>query len=279
MKEFVKSLGDTLVKFFCLYAVILGLAAWATPWVAVALHHNWPNITEARIFDRLRMAGLLLALPILWRWAGLRSWGQLGWGKWHTGGLLMLAGAASVCVLGFVEIAGKYTIPTFSAAELWGWVLKGLGMGIGVALLEEIIFRGIFQRIWVKGAGKWTGVVAASLLFAWLHGRPEGTNHSWELALKYASTWPANLPLMTFVNLALLGGVTGVLYERSKTLWWPIGLHAGVVAAVIPASEILRRADPALGKGAIMTSAATCLVLVMWLLAVALWDRKARRAA
>ncbi len=279
MKEFVKSVGDTFVKFACLYAVVLGLAAWATPWVAVAIHHNWPNITEARIFDRLRMVGLLLALPILWRWAGLKGWGSLGWDKWKMGGLLMLAGAASVCVLGFVELGGKQALQALTMEQLVGFVLKGLGVGICVAILEEIIFRGIFQKIWIRGTGKWTGVVIASLLFAWLHGRPEGTNHSWELALKYATTWPANLPLMTFVNLTLLGGVTGILYERGKTLWWPIGLHAGIVAAVIPVSEVLRNADPSLGKMALMTSSATTGLLIIWMLAAGLWKARARRAA
>jgi hypothetical protein len=92
---------------------------------------------------------------------------------------------------------------------------------------------------------------------------------SFSLALKYISAWPANFPPLMFVNLTLLGGALGILYARGKSLWLPICLHAGIVAAAVPVVSIL--APLGISHVALIASPQTTAVVGMWIIVVLLW--------
>lgn len=262
------------MKIVGLYIAALALAALLTPAVAEIVKSGWPHISEAKVFDRLRAAGLLLALPVLWKWTGLKTGKDLGWQKWKTGAGLMMAGAGSVGALGIFLAMGKPAAAGFALAEIAGLCAKGVAVGLVVALLEETVFRGILQRIWVKGVGLWAGVILTAAIFGWLHGRPETGGSTWELAWRYVSEWPANFPVMMWVNLTLFGAALGFLYEKGKSLWWPIGFHAGVVAAMLPMSALLHRLDPTLDKLFLLTHPATSGMLMAWAVWAAWMNRR-----
>lgn len=78
-----------------------------------------------------------------------------------------------------------------------------------VPVVEEFIFRGIFQRWLSPKLGPWVGVIISSLGFSALH---------------YSSSQGIyNLELLP--SLFVLSCYLGYLYERQRSLWAPIGLH------------------------------------------------------
>lgn len=158
-------------------------------------------------------------LLLLWQWSlamgdpwyGLRwqRWPWLGWGLLKAGlGLLLLYGVQGW--LGWLHWQG---IPG------WAWLQTGaygLALGLGVAVVEELLFRGWLLTELGSGWG-------SALIFAILHFlRP------WEVIL---ATWGQ------FLGLFLMG----LILNRAKTvgsLAFAVGLHAGWVA-VFSAVSIL----------------------------------------
>lgn len=247
-----------------LYLFILAVAALLTPAVAALLKLGGWSFAEAKVFDRLRWVGVLLSLPFLWRWAGLKGWKDLGWKDARGAAVWMLAGAASVCAVGVWIGQGGTLAQPLKLEQILGLALKGLAVGVAVSLLEEVVFRGILQRIWVKAAGKTVGILLGAMVFAWLHGRPPATGNSWQHAWAYVSQWPENFPLLMWVNLTLLGWALGWMYEARRSLWWPVGLHAGLVAAMLPMMSILGQMVPSLGRVELMTHPAVSVLLSVW---------------
>lgn len=79
-----------------------------------------------------------------------------------------------------------------------------------VPITEEFIFRGILQRWLSPKIGPWLAITGASVTFAALHY--SGSQGVFNFVL---------LP-----SLFLLSCYLGYLYERQRSLWAPIGLHA-----------------------------------------------------
>lgn len=105
--------------------------------------------------------------------------------------------------------AQQFFLETHSAA-LWGIFVFSLV--IAAPITEELTYRGVLQS-WLSGRlGKGWGLGIASALFA----------------LAHAQTWPDPVPLF-FVGLGL-----GLTYQRSRSLWGPIGFHAAFNASNLP---------------------------------------------
>jgi hypothetical protein len=136
-------------------------------------------------------------------------------------------------------------------------VAKGLGVAFGVALLEEMIFRGVLQRIWIKGFGITLGIWMGAFAFAWLHGRPEltmvtphlGFADGLSLAWNYIGAFPSNLTVVELINLTLFGGVLGLMYYQTRSLWcrWfprGIGLHGDLGPAIAQSVGLTLPSEP-----------------------------------
>jgi membrane protease YdiL (CAAX protease family) len=98
---------------------------------------------------------------------------------------------------------------TAHALRMGGEILLLLLAG---ALLEEVMFRGYpFQRL-IEAVGPVWAVTVASALFAAAHlGNPNaGGVLSW-----------------AFFNTIAIGVVLAVAYLRTRTLWFPFGIHFG----------------------------------------------------
>jgi membrane protease YdiL (CAAX protease family) len=54
------------------------------------------------------------------------------------------------------------------------WVVKILGIGIGAAVSEELLFRGFIQRGFEQGLRRPTAIILTALLFAAMHMIPQG---------------------------------------------------------------------------------------------------------
>ena len=79
-----------------------------------------------------------------------------------------------------------------------------------VPVIEELLFRGFFQNWLKKFMGPWNAILATSIIFALFHFSP--------------SQGMGNIELI--VSLFVLSCFLGYIYERQKSLWAPISLHA-----------------------------------------------------
>lgn len=97
-----------------------------------------------------------------------------------------------------------------SYSNPFSMVLYFVGVVLAVPILEEFLFRGILQRWLSVEVGPWKGIVLASLIFTAMHYAGE--------------QGVSNLVLLPC--LFILSCFLGYLYERQRSLWAPIGLHA-----------------------------------------------------
>jgi membrane protease YdiL (CAAX protease family) len=143
-------------------------------------------------------------------------WRSLGWAL-HRGWLRdslfgTLAGGAAVCVAAMLGAgAGGYS---FTVAESGGGVARTLVVSFVIFLLgaaaEEMLFRGYPFQTLLRSWPVWVAAIPVSVPFALVH-----------LAN------PNVVPLFTFVNTALAGVWLCVAYWRTRSLWFPTGLHLG----------------------------------------------------
>lgn len=79
---------------------------------------------------------------------------------------------------------------------------------IVAALAEEAMFRGYPLQTMCRSKLAWLGIFLTSVPFA--------TVHLWN---------PNVVPFVTFANTALAGIWLGVAYIRTRSLWFPLGVH------------------------------------------------------
>ena len=144
-------------------------------------------------------------------------WRSLGWGlhkDWVRDTLFgTLVGGVAVCVAGLAGLAaGSYRFSFAGAAG--GGVPKTLVVSFVIFVLgaaaEEMIFRGYPLQTLMRSWPLWVALLPATAPFALVH-----------LAN------PNVAPGFTFVNTALAGVWLGVAYWRTRSLWFPLGLHFG----------------------------------------------------
>jgi hypothetical protein len=143
-------------------------------------------------------------------------WRSLGWAR-HEGWLRdamfgTLVGGVAVCVAALAGwAAGGYG---FSVAEVTLGVAKTLAGSFVIFLLgaaaEEMLFRGYPLQTLMRSWPVWLALLPVSVPFALVH-----------LAN------PNVVPGFTFVNTVLAGVWLCVAYWRTRSLWFPLGLHFG----------------------------------------------------
>ena len=119
--------------------------------------------------------------------------------------------AALAIAVGIAAAAGGLRF-SFHAREAMGEVVKTF---IGTtpllfvaALAEEAIFRGYPLQTFTRAKLAWVGVLLTLAFFGYVH-----------LAN------PNAMPGMTFINTALAGLWLAVAYLRTRSLWFPLGMH------------------------------------------------------
>ncbi len=88
---------------------------------------------------------------------------------------------------------------------------EGVGLAIATAILlivvapvaEEIFFRGFLYQAFRNSFGVWPGAALSGLIFGFIH-----------------------FEFFKLVQLAILGVILALLFERTRSLWPPIMLHA-----------------------------------------------------
>ncbi|TQS42502.1 CPBP family intramembrane glutamic endopeptidase [Cryptosporangium phraense] len=106
-------------------------------------------------------------------------------------------------------------IAMFGGVESLGWgsfvaFLAAVGINVGAAVTEEIVFRAVLFRIVQERWGTRVALAVSAVLFGLLH-----------LVNKGATVWGA-------IAIAIEAGLMlGAAYALTRNLWFPIGLHFG----------------------------------------------------
>lgn len=89
------------------------------------------------------------------------------------------------------------------------WLTLGITLVVFIAgaVAEEAIFRGYALQTFFRAKLSWFGIIFTSVLFASGH------------------IFNPNSNVLSWVNTCLAGIFFGVAYEKTRTLWFPFGMH------------------------------------------------------
>ncbi|MEY4200246.1 MAG: hypothetical protein RLZZ265_1986 [Verrucomicrobiota bacterium] len=189
---------------------------------------------------------LILALAGLWpliRACGLGGAAALGFGgateRWRRLGFGLVAGFGSLSLVALALVATGVRDWNATPTALGLLTLAGKAMltaGV-VALMEEFLFRGVIFGALRQSASLLAAIVTSAVIYSGLHflARVEHPGAvAWysglmllprmlEGMLAPGNLWPAGL------TLAVGGAALALAYQRTGSLWFSIGLHAGWV--------------------------------------------------
>jgi uncharacterized protein len=190
-------------------------------------HHyvdaGYPRLPEA-------VAMVLVPTALYWIFVRLterRRVRELGGGRRGVlegaGGLVLGAGLFALVIL-VLELAGAYHVLGRGQWTVVQWSLPAAA----VAFREELLFRGVVQRVSEERLGTWAALAFASVWFGWQHADNPGADFT------------------DGVMIALLGGVLlGGCYLATRRMWLAIGVHAawnfvegGVFGTVVSGYQI-----------------------------------------
>ncbi len=149
---------------------------------------------------------------------------------------------------------------------------------ISVPFIEETFFRGIVLGILLRTGRKLLSIVTVSGLFAVVHFL-KGSEHesaivTWTSGFQsigdaFAGFGDPMMVLAAFATLFLIGCILADARVLTRSLWLPIGLHAGWIFASGTFSWLARRqmvALPWLGKNLLVGIIPLGLAAVTWIL-------------
>ncbi|GHB90018.1 CPBP family intramembrane glutamic endopeptidase [Cerasicoccus arenae] len=235
--------------------LIAPLVYFAMQSIAGSDPDGWAASLTARSFDkfvdRCRYVPILILLPWLMLVVGLlgRSQGFLaandlrnrpGSGIWFICSLMLGLGLGGLIFT--LQLLFTWFWPgDVNGAGEWFVVIGGAALSaILVALIEEILFRSLIFRLFYTGFKPGKAILFSSMIYAYLHfsapaeflagpNAAPGFFAGLQIALLNAVGAFLNFDILEFANYTSLGALLCVLYLRARSLWAPIGLHAGVV--------------------------------------------------
>ncbi len=143
-------------------------------------------------------------------WRALGLWLHAGWFRDLVAGSAI--GTASLALATAIATAGGGLRFSFSSTSFFAMVLKTLFFSavlfIVAALAEEALFRGYVLQTLARARLAWLGVLLTSLPFAAVHLNNPNAEH-----------WLAS------ANTALAGVWLAIAYLKTRSLWFPLGVH------------------------------------------------------
>ena len=176
------------------------------------LESNWGFIVQALLL----FAAALLAGWICTSWLEGLPLRALGWvthrGWWRDLLLGSLIGIASLSVAtALATVTGGFRF-AFNPAGISSAVARTLLVSclvfIPAAAAEEMVFRGYPLQTMTRARLAWVGLALTSILFASVH-----------------LDNPNVVPGFTLLNTTLAGIWLGVAYLRTRSMWFPLGVH------------------------------------------------------
>lgn len=174
-------------------------------------------LTHGMITGILGIPLIFLVAKFLWR----RSWNWICFNfnlKFISYGIILgiimsIIAILLVGLLGDIHIIA--TPERFNISELIFIILGAVGWVSFISILEEFIFRGVFVREWALKWGWPTAILFGGIYFGIVHiiGLLPNINL---------------IDILWIITASIVANLLFVaLYVRSKSLWLPIGFHAG----------------------------------------------------
>jgi len=135
---------------------------------------------------------------------------------WMAGVIAFVGYSLLMGAFGIVEFRIKWSIPLMITAFFTAF------SAFGIALTEEILFRGFFLQTMLKDLPKWIAVIVTGLIFVVFH----------DLAHPL-SFFTEPRQMMLAGGLFSLNVLLCMAYLKTKMLFLPIGIHSGLVFAKI----------------------------------------------
>jgi uncharacterized protein len=180
-------------------------------------------IQSAVLLAAATIAGLICAKLLEGLPARALGWAlHKGWGVDLLKGTLLGAGSLSLAAL-IIFLSGGYKF-AFAASGLSA-VLKTLVVSgfvfVIAASAEEALFRGYPLQTMTRARLVMVGLILTSLVFAYIH-KDNPNNPPGLPPFTYLGLYFINFP---FINTVLAGVWLAVGYLRTRSLWFPLGLH------------------------------------------------------
>jgi membrane protease YdiL (CAAX protease family) len=271
-------------------ALLAPILFWSAQ--ALAAHGVFPFLARYDFDTFFHRAVLVAAVLLFWpllRVSNVRGLADLGlapnphWARDVGGGVLLSVIPLLFC--GALLIA--LHVYSFRHHFIWPRLAKVLLASISVPFIEETFFRGIVLGILLRTGRKMLSVVAVSALFAAVHflkgSEREPAIVTWTSGFEsirdaFAGFGDPMIVLAAFATLFLIGCILADARVLTRSLWLPIGLHAGWIFASGTFSWLARRqmvALPWLGKNLLVGIIPLGVAAITWIL-IRLWLKNDR---
>ncbi|HEY2799614.1 MAG TPA: CPBP family intramembrane glutamic endopeptidase [Chthoniobacterales bacterium] len=263
-------------------ALLAPLLFWLGQWVIA--QGFWPRLARYDFHSYFDRAVLIAALVLLWplfRSFRVRSWGDLELEKNPFAGADLGVGFAAAALPLLCGGAVLAALPIYSLRHpfLWQKMPAVLIAALVVPVLEELLFRGFILGVLLRSCSRVGAVVLTSALFAIVHFvkppafLPNESVHWWTgfiaLGRSFAQFGEPLLFVGGFCTLFVVACILADARLLTRSLWLPIGLHAGWIFANGVFSRAAHRdllALPWLGKDFLVGIVPLCIALLSWAL-------------
>jgi membrane protease YdiL (CAAX protease family) len=246
-----------LLAYFTATILFGALAAPLLYWAAqgLAARGIFPALAGFEFESFFHRALILGALAFLWpflRWLRVKGRPDLRlepnarWVRDVIAGFLLSAGPGVLCEIFLVQ-RGVYSM---KPDQPWDEFLAVLPSAIVVPLIEESLFRGLFLGVLLRGFRLWPASLISAAIFSIVHflKAPDETvtTVNWysgfdSLAHSFDQFREPMLVLAGFTTLFVIGVILAHARLQTRSLWAPIGLHAGWILASETFGKIARR--------------------------------------
>lgn len=212
---------------------------WAAQWLVA--HGSLTFLARFDFETFFHRSLLVAALILLWPFArslsvrglaDLQIENNLRWRRDWTAGFILSAVPLLCC--GAIMLA----TPIFSLRNAIDWpaVARVAAAAAVVPFIEEAFFRGLVLGILLKSGRRYLAILVTSALYSIIHflKAPEhtSTNVAWtsgfnSIAHAFVQFSDPLLVAAGFTTLFLIGWILADARLRTRSLWLPIGLHAG----------------------------------------------------
>ncbi|MEP6698999.1 MAG: CPBP family intramembrane glutamic endopeptidase [Verrucomicrobiota bacterium] len=280
MKDAARLLGYFAATVF-FGALLAPLLFWKVQWLAT--HGFFPNLAHYRFeafFHRAVMLGAIVFFWPLLRGLRIKNRSDLGLAPnlhWRRdAGIGLLISAVPLLCCGIFLLA--LNVYGLRASVHWPAIGQVLLAGLFVAPIEEALFRGLFLGVLLRSNRPLIATLASAGIFSIVHflKAPNETNIvvTWasgfnSIAHSFAQFTEPMLMLAGFATLFLLGCILADARLRTRSLWLPIGLHAGWIFVSGAFNKIAHQqmlALPWLGKNLTIGLLPLCVGLISWAL-------------
>ena len=254
---------------------------WAAQWLVA--HGSFTFLARFDFETFFHRALLLATLLLLWPLArsltvrglaDLQIENNLRWRRDLVGGFVLSAIPLLCC--GAILLA----TPIFStrAAIDWFAVGKVVAAAAVVPFIEEAFFRGLILGILLKTGRRYLAIFVTSALYSIVHflKAPEhtSTNVTWSsgfnsIAHAFVQFSDPLLVAAGFTTLFLIGWILADARLQTRSLWLPIGLHAGWIFTAGVFNKIALRkliVLPWLGKNLLVGIIPLAVAALTWMI-------------